>query len=66
MAWQDSNRLTADIMEIDREHDILKAHGHVVSQLLDKPKDQDKDNKNEKPQKAKKTRRLQTPAPCLR
>jgi lipopolysaccharide export system protein LptA len=34
--WQGANRLEADIVEIDRENSVLKAHGHVVSQLLDK------------------------------
>jgi lipopolysaccharide export system protein LptA len=36
LAWQDANRLQADVIEIDRETNIVKAHGHVVSQLLDK------------------------------
>ncbi|MBV8817076.1 MAG: LPS export ABC transporter periplasmic protein LptC [Acidobacteriaceae bacterium] len=48
VAWQDSNRLQADVIEIDRENNILKAHGHVVSQLLDKPKD-DKKKKTASP-----------------
>jgi lipopolysaccharide export system protein LptA len=34
--WQGANRLEADIVDIDRENSILKAHGHVISQLLDK------------------------------
>jgi lipopolysaccharide export system protein LptA len=34
--WQGANRLEADTVEIDRENNVLKAHGHVVSQLLDK------------------------------
>jgi lipopolysaccharide export system protein LptA len=34
--WQGANRLEADIVEIDREKSVLKAHGHVLSQLLDK------------------------------
>lgn len=40
MAWQSANRLQADVIEIDRDNNILKAHGHVVSQLLDKAKDE--------------------------
>jgi len=36
--WQGSNRLEADVVEIDREKSLLKAHGHVISQLLDKAK----------------------------
>ena len=36
VAWQSANRLQADVIEIDREQDIVKAHGRVVSQLLDR------------------------------
>ena len=39
MLWQGANRLEADTVEIDRDNNNLKAHGHVVSQLLDKKKD---------------------------
>lgn len=39
--WQGADRLEADTVEIDRDNNLLKAHGHVVSQLLDKTKDQD-------------------------
>ena len=34
--WQGANRLEADTVEIDRENSALEAHGHVMSQLLDK------------------------------
>jgi len=34
--WQGANRLQADVVEIDRDNNLLKAHGHVISQLLDK------------------------------
>ena len=34
--WQGANRLEADGVDIDRDNGLLKAHGHVVSQLLDK------------------------------
>jgi lipopolysaccharide export system protein LptA len=34
--WQGANRLEADVVEIDRDNNLLKAHGHVISQLLDK------------------------------
>ncbi len=40
--WQGANRLEADVVEIDRENGLLKAHGHVVSQLLDKAADSSK------------------------
>jgi lipopolysaccharide export system protein LptA len=36
--WQGANRLTADVVDIDRDDDVLKAHGHVVSQLMEKEK----------------------------
>jgi lipopolysaccharide export system protein LptA len=39
--WQGADRLEADAVEIDRNNDILKAHGHVLSQLQDKVKDDD-------------------------
>ncbi len=45
--WQDADRLEADTVEIDRDNDLLKAHGHVLSQLLDKVKDDDKDPKTD-------------------
>lgn len=41
LLWQGANRLQADVVEIDRDNNILKAHGHVISQLLDKAKDDD-------------------------
>ncbi len=37
--WQSANRLQADVVEIDRDNSNLKAHGHVISQLLDKSGD---------------------------
>jgi len=39
--WQGADRLEADTVEIDRDNDLLKAHGHVLSQLQDKVKDDD-------------------------
>lgn len=45
--WQESNRLTADVIEIDREQGSVAAHGNVVSQFLDKQK-QDQDSRNKK------------------
>jgi lipopolysaccharide export system protein LptA len=37
--WQGADRLEADTVEIDRDNNLLKAHGHVLSQLQDKVKD---------------------------
>ena len=37
--WQGANRIQADVVDIDRDEGVLKAHGHVVSQLLDKKSD---------------------------
>jgi lipopolysaccharide export system protein LptA len=37
--WQGADRLEAETVEIDRDNNLLKAHGHVLSQLLDKVKD---------------------------
>jgi lipopolysaccharide export system protein LptA len=39
--WQGANRLEGDTVDIDRDDHLLKAHGHVISQLLDKAKDED-------------------------
>jgi lipopolysaccharide export system protein LptA len=39
--WQGANRLTADQVDIDRDDEVLKAHGNVVSQFMDK-RDEDK------------------------
>ena len=35
--WQESNRITADKIDIDREKQMLKASGRVVTQIIDKP-----------------------------
>jgi len=39
--WQAGDRLEAESVEIDRDNNLVKAHGHVLSQLLDKTKDED-------------------------
>jgi lipopolysaccharide export system protein LptA len=51
--WQGADRLEAETVEIDRDKNLLKAHGHVLSQLLDKVKDDDapKDGKPAAPPK---------------
>ncbi len=45
--WQGANRLTADVVRIDRDNDILAAHGNVVSQLMDKKDKKDSGAKSE-------------------
>ncbi len=40
LLWQGPNRLQADRIDIDRDHEKLTAHGKVVSQFLDKSGDQ--------------------------
>jgi lipopolysaccharide export system protein LptA len=47
--WQGGDRLEAETVEIDRDSNLLKAHGHVLTQLLDKVKDDDsaKDGKTD-------------------
>ena len=40
--WQGGDRLEAETVEIDRDNNLLKAKGHVLSQLLDKTKDESK------------------------
>jgi lipopolysaccharide export system protein LptA len=53
--WQGANRLQADVVEIDRYNDVVKAHGHVISELIDKPKDDGKTEAAAKPPAPKKT-----------
>ena len=43
VAWQGANRVEADRLDIDRTRHILAAHGKVVSQFLDRDKDQSGD-----------------------
>jgi len=38
VAWQGSNRIQAEKLDIDRERQTLEAHGKVVSQFADKDK----------------------------
>jgi lipopolysaccharide export system protein LptA len=45
--WQGANRIQGDFVEIDRDKSTLSAHGRVVSQLVDKAKD-DPDEKDAK------------------
>ena len=52
VAWQSANRLQADVIEIDRDQDIVKAHGKVVSQLLDKSDPPPADSKKPPPSPA--------------
>jgi lipopolysaccharide export system protein LptA len=60
--WQGANRLTADIVEIDRDNDVLKAHGHVVSQLMDKKEQDDTDGEKSKDSSGKSTASASKPA----
>jgi lipopolysaccharide export system protein LptA len=46
--WQGANRLQADAVEIDRDQNMLNAHGHVLSQLLDKAADPPKTSEGKK------------------
>jgi len=43
--WQGADRLEADVVEVDRDNNLLKAHGKVQSQLLDKAQDSGKAGK---------------------
>jgi len=45
VAWQGSNRVEADRLDIDRDAGTMEAEGKVVSQFVDKDKDKDKDGK---------------------
>ncbi|MBZ5602969.1 MAG: LPS export ABC transporter periplasmic protein LptC [Acidobacteriia bacterium] len=41
VAWQGANRVEADRLDINREDQIMEAHGHVKSQFVDKDKSAD-------------------------
>jgi lipopolysaccharide export system protein LptA len=58
--WQSANRLEADVVEIDRDNSNLKAHGHVISQLLDKGGDDASKNPDAKKPATKATARVFT------
>lgn len=45
VAWQGANRIQADRLDIDRDDEVLKASGQVVSQFVDKAK-KDKNGKS--------------------
>ncbi|MBV8841617.1 MAG: hypothetical protein JO307_02295 [Bryobacterales bacterium] len=40
VAWQGANRVQGDRLDIDRQKQVLEAHGKVVSQFVDKNKDE--------------------------
>jgi lipopolysaccharide export system protein LptA len=61
--WQGSDRLEAETVEIDRNENLLKAHGHVVSQLLDKVKDAGTSKDGKPAQQGGKTDRKSQPDP---
>lgn len=44
VAWQGPNRIQADRLDIDRDDEVMKATGSVISQFVDKDK-KDKDGK---------------------
>lgn len=54
VAWQGPDRVEAQTLDIDRQRQIMKAHGNVVSQFADKDKTKDSadDPKSSKPEAA--------------
>ena len=50
--WQGANRLEADVVEIDRDNDLLKAHGHVVSHCWTKHRTRNQERIPRNPQQA--------------
>jgi lipopolysaccharide export system protein LptA len=63
--WQGANRLEADVVEINREDSMLKAHGHVVSQLLDKAQSDDPPNDGAKAKPASSKSATKTALPVF-
>jgi lipopolysaccharide export system protein LptA len=49
VTWQGSNRVTADRIEIDRDNEVLRANGNVVSQFADREEDKKKKPATSKP-----------------
>ncbi len=45
VAWQGSNRIEAERLDIDRDAGVMEADRNVVSEFVDKDKDKDKDDK---------------------
>lgn len=37
-AWQGSDRVQADVLDIDQEHGVMQARGKVMTQITEKPK----------------------------
>ena len=53
VAWQGANRVEADRLDIDRDNQVMEAHGKVKSQFVDKDKKDDADGEGPpKPQPA--------------
>jgi lipopolysaccharide export system protein LptA len=49
VAWQGANRVEADRIDIDRDRQVMEAHGKVISQFVDKDKKQGEDPAPPKP-----------------
>jgi lipopolysaccharide export system protein LptA len=47
VAWQGANRVEAERLDIDRDNQVMEAHGKVKSQFVDKDKDADKDKEKD-------------------
>ncbi len=45
VAWQGANRVEADRLDIDRDEQVMEAHGKVKSQFVDKDKAKDDESK---------------------
>lgn len=46
VAWQGANRVEADRLDIDRDNQVMEAHGKVKSQFVDKDKKDDADGES--------------------
>jgi lipopolysaccharide export system protein LptA len=51
VAWQGANRVEADTLDIDRDRQVMEAHGKVVSQFVDKDKSKPADGSAPAPAK---------------
>ena len=65
VAWQGSNRIETDRLDIDRDSGTLEADGKVVSQFVDKDKDKDKEKGDGKATVKKAKAKTSTAAPIF-
>lgn len=59
--WQGANRISANVIDVDRDEQTLHAVGNVVSELVDNKSDDNSPDKNAKAQVAQSQTKVDTP-----